>query len=38
VLASLREKRDFRSVLARTVGAKGYHDRAFAHGPYPVAP
>jgi UDP-glucose 4-epimerase len=37
VLASLREGRDFRSPLARDIGAKGYHDRAFAHGPYPAA-
>jgi hypothetical protein len=22
--------------LAQTVGAKGYHDRVFAEGPYPV--
>ena len=27
---------DLRSPLARVVGAKGYHDRAFADGPYPV--
>ena len=25
------------SPLARTIGAKGYHDRAFADGPYPVS-
>ena len=25
------------SPLARAVGAKGYHDRAFADGPYPVS-
>ncbi|HMA22756.1 MAG TPA: NAD(P)-dependent oxidoreductase [Gemmatimonadaceae bacterium] len=25
------------SALARAVGAKGYHDRAFADGPYPVS-
>jgi nucleoside-diphosphate-sugar epimerase len=25
------------SSLARAVGAKGYHDRAFADGPYPVS-
>ena len=28
---------DFRSPLALTVGSKGYHDRAFAEGPYPTA-
>lgn len=27
---------DFRSELARAVGAKGYHDEVFADGPYPV--
>jgi nucleoside-diphosphate-sugar epimerase len=26
-----------RSPLARAVGSKGYHDRAFADGPYPVS-
>lgn len=38
VLRSLRDDRDFRSALAREVGSKGYHDRLFDHGPYPVAP
>lgn len=28
--------RDFRSDIARTIGAKGYHDEVFAEGPYPV--
>jgi UDP-glucose 4-epimerase len=37
VLQCLREGRDFRSQLARDVGIKGYHARAFAQGPYPVA-
>ncbi|WP_298884776.1 NAD(P)-dependent oxidoreductase [uncultured Bradyrhizobium sp.] len=37
VLNSLREGRDFRSTLAREVGAKGYHDTPFDDGPYPVA-
>ena len=37
VLDCLREGRDFASPLARAVGAKGYHDRDFAEGPYPVA-
>lgn len=36
VLQCLREGRDFRSQLARDVGIKGYHARAFAQGPYPV--
>ena len=35
-LARLRSGEDWRSPLARTIGAKGYHDRAFAEGPYPV--
>ncbi|MET3337161.1 MULTISPECIES: NAD-dependent epimerase/dehydratase family protein [Bradyrhizobium] len=38
VLSCLREGRDFRSALAREVGAKGYHDAVFDDGPYPVAP
>ncbi len=37
VLRSLRDGRDFRSALAREVGSKGYHDRLFDAGPYPVA-
>jgi UDP-glucose 4-epimerase len=37
VLECLRQNRDFRSALARAVGSKGYHDRTFAEGPYPVA-
>lgn len=37
VLHSLREGRDFRSHLAREVGAKFYHDTQFDDGPYPVA-
>jgi len=36
VLACLAEGRDFRSPLAIRVGAKGYHDQAFAEGPYPI--
>lgn len=36
VLECLRSNRDFRSSLAREVGSKGYHDRIFAEGPYPV--
>jgi UDP-glucose 4-epimerase len=37
VLDCLRSGADFRSPLAREVGSKGYHDVAFADGPYPVA-
>jgi UDP-glucose 4-epimerase len=36
VLGCLAEGRDFRSSLARAIGAKGYHDEVFAEGPYPV--
>ncbi|KAM3094391.1 NAD-dependent epimerase/dehydratase family protein [Phormidesmis sp. 146-12] len=36
VLDSLRAGTDPRSPLARTVGSKGYHDRKFAEGLYPV--
>lgn len=36
VLDCLRTDRDFRSDLARAVGSKGYHDRTFDIGPYPV--
>jgi UDP-glucose 4-epimerase len=35
-LARLAEGEDLASPLARRVGAKGYHDRAFEEGPYPV--
>ncbi len=37
VLSCLRRDDDFRSPLAREIGAKGYHDEVFADGPYPVA-
>ena len=37
VLTCLRRGADFRSALAREVGAKGYHDIAFDEGPYPLA-
>jgi UDP-glucose 4-epimerase len=37
VLDCLRRGEDFRSGLARAVGSKGYHDAAFAEGPYPLA-
>jgi nucleoside-diphosphate-sugar epimerase len=36
ILARLSRNQDVRSALAREVGAKGYHDRAFEGGPYPV--
>ncbi len=35
-LARLAAGQDVASPLARRVGAKGYHDRAFEEGPYPV--
>ncbi|MNO09114.1 hypothetical protein D3C81_2320950 [compost metagenome] len=37
VLECLRAGHDFRSRIAREVGIKGYHDRAFDEGPYPLA-
>jgi UDP-glucose 4-epimerase len=36
VLDCLKSNREFRSALALEVGSKGYHDRTFAEGPYPV--
>jgi UDP-glucose 4-epimerase len=36
VLRSLAAEGDPRSELARAVGSKGYHDRAFVEGPFPV--
>jgi len=36
-LKCLHAGQAFRSTLAREVGSKGYHDRSFAEGPYPVA-
>jgi UDP-glucose 4-epimerase len=36
VLDCLASDREFRSPLANLVGSKGYHDRPFADGPYPV--
>jgi UDP-glucose 4-epimerase len=36
VLDCLTSSREFRSDLASEVGAKGYHDRSFEEGPYPV--
>lgn len=36
LIARLRADEDIRSPLAREIGSKGYHDRAFREGPYPV--
>ena len=36
VIERLAAAQDFRSPLARLVGAKGYHAETFAEGPYPV--
>jgi UDP-glucose 4-epimerase len=36
IIGRLQAGGDWRSPLARLVGAKGYHDQAFAEGPYPV--
>jgi nucleoside-diphosphate-sugar epimerase len=37
IIEGLRAGEDPRSPLARAVGSKGYHDRPFADGPYPVS-
>jgi UDP-glucose 4-epimerase len=37
VLDCLAQGSDFRSTLAREVGSKGYHDKEFREGPYPVS-
>jgi nucleoside-diphosphate-sugar epimerase len=37
VYESLKAGEDPRSLLARAVGAKGYHQRTFGGGPYPVS-
>jgi len=36
LVARLRANEDVLSPLARQIGAKGYHERAFSEGPYPV--
>jgi UDP-glucose 4-epimerase len=36
LVARLRTDDDIRSPLAREVGSKGYHDRVFRDGPYPL--
>jgi nucleoside-diphosphate-sugar epimerase len=37
ILERLKAGEEIRGPLARAVGAKGYHDRAFGDGPYPVS-
>jgi nucleoside-diphosphate-sugar epimerase len=37
ILSFLRSGEDPRSPLARIVGSRGYHDRSFTEGPYPVS-
>ena len=36
VIERLARNEDYRSPLAKQVGAKGYHDREFEDGPFPV--
>ncbi|WP_028348926.1 NAD-dependent epimerase/dehydratase family protein [Bradyrhizobium murdochi] len=36
LIARLQAGDDIRSPLARQIGSKGYHDRVFREGPYPV--
>jgi UDP-glucose 4-epimerase len=36
LIARLQADEDIRSPLAREIGSKGYHDRVFGEGPYPV--
>jgi nucleoside-diphosphate-sugar epimerase len=36
IIERLRVGEDHRSLLARAVGSKGYHDQIFKDGPYPV--
>jgi len=36
ILGRLRANEDYRSPLAQTVGWKGYHEKSFEDGPYPV--
>jgi UDP-glucose 4-epimerase len=36
LMARLKADEDILSPLAREIGSKGYHDRAFGEGPYPV--
>ena len=37
ILCCLRDGEDLQSTLTRAVGSKGYHDRTFSDGPYPVS-
>jgi hypothetical protein len=37
IIGRLSAGADSRSPLAREVGSKGYHAKAFVEGPYPVA-
>ncbi len=37
IIERLQNDQDYKSSLARLVGSKGYHDRTFSDGPYPVA-
>ncbi|MEM8948367.1 MAG: NAD(P)-dependent oxidoreductase [Pseudomonadota bacterium] len=37
IIERLRNDQDPMSPLARLIGSKGYHDRTFSDGPYPVA-
>lgn len=36
MVTRLAANEDFRSPLTQAIGSKGYHDRSFADGPYPV--
>jgi len=36
IITRLKAGDDWRSPLARVIGSKGYHDKIFADGPYPV--
>ena len=38
LIGRLKAGEDLKSPLARAIGSKGYHARAFADGPYPVEP
>jgi UDP-glucose 4-epimerase len=36
LIGRLKQDGDFQSPLARAIGSRGYHDRVFRDGPYPV--
>ena len=38
IVECLKAGEDYRSPLARAIGSKGYHDRVFEDGPFPVLP